>query len=98
MSDTLRKREMSARVAESMGCSKARGEQALNAVLESVTDVIREGNRVVLTGFGTFEVREFGARMVRPIRGANSGELIEIPAHGSVRFRTGETLRKAAGE
>ena len=98
MSNTLRKREMSERVADLMGCSKARGEQALNAVLESITDAVREGDRVVLTGFGTFEVREVRARRVRPIQGTNSGELIEVPAHRGVRFRAGETLRQAAGE
>ena len=93
MSDTLRKREMSARVADLMGCSKHRGELALNAVPQSITDAIRDGDRVVLTGFGTFETREVRGRMVRPVRGANRGELIEVPAHRSVRFRAGEPLR-----
>ena len=98
MSDTLRKREMAARVADLMGCSKSGGELALNAMLQSITDAIRDGDRVVLTGFGTFETRGFKARMVRPLRGANRGELIEVPAHRAVRFRTGETLRKLARE
>ena len=57
MSDTLHKREMSARVAALMGCSEYRGELALNAVLQSITDAIRDGDKVVLTGFGTFETR-----------------------------------------
>ncbi len=96
MSNTLRKLEMSKRVAESMGCSRSRGEQALNAVLASIVDAMRAGDRVVLTSFGTFEVREIKARMVRPIRGANSGELIEVPAHNSVRFRAGESLAQVA--
>ena len=98
MNDTLRKREMSERVADLMGCSKAGGERALNAVLESLTDAVREGDRVVLTGFGTFDVREVRTRRVRPIRGTNRGELIEVPAHRSVRFRAGQTLRQIARE
>ena len=98
MSDTLHKREMSERVAELMGCSKARGEQVLNAVLESVTDAVREGDRVVLMGFGRFEAREMRKRRIRPIRGANKGELIEVPARRSVRFRAGATLRQVAAE
>ena len=96
MSNTLRKREMAERVAESMGCSNSQGERALNAVLASIVEAMRAGDRVVLTGFGTFEVREVKARKVRPIRGANSGELIEVPAHKSVRFRVGEALAQAA--
>ena len=96
MSNTLRNLEMSERVAESMGCSRSQGEQALNAVLASIVDAIDAGDRVVLTGFGTFEVREIKARTVRPIRGANSGNLIEVPAHNSVRVRAGETLAQVA--
>ena len=98
MSNTLRKREMAERVTESMGCTKSQGEQALNAVLASIVDAIGAGDRVVLTGFGTFEVREVKARKVRPIRGANSGDLIEVPAHNNVRFRAGESLAKVARE
>lgn len=96
MSNTIRKREMAERVAESMGCSNFQGERALKAVLASIVDAIDTGDRIVLTGFGTFEVREVKARKVRPIRGPNSGELIEVPAHNGVRFRAGETLAQAA--
>lgn len=96
MSNTIRKREMSERVAESMGCSRSQGEQALNAVLASIVEAMRAGDRVVLTGFGAFELREVKARTVRSIRGANSGELIVVPAHKRVRFRASDTLAKVA--
>ena len=49
-------------------------------------------------GFGTFEAREIRERRVRPIRGVNRGELIEVPARRSVRFRAGATLRQVAAE
>ena len=98
MSNTLRKREMARRVAEAMGCSYGRGEEALNAVLESATDAIRAGDRIVLTGFGTFELVEVKARKVRPIRGASSGKLIEVPARARVRFRAGAMLSQVARE
>ena len=96
MSSTIRKGEMSRRVAEAMGCSNGEGGKALKAVIESVTDAMRAGDRIVLTGFGTFELVEVKARRVRPIRGASSGELIEVPAHTRVRFRVGATLSKVA--
>ena len=98
MNNTLRKREMSRRVAEAMGCSYGKGEEALNAVIESVTDAIRAGDRIVLTGSGTFELTEVKARKVRPIRGASNGELIEGPAHTRVRFRAGAKLSQVARE
>ena len=47
-------------------------------------------------GFGTFERKDVKARKVRPVRGAGSGEMIEVPAHTRVRFRAGATLSQAA--
>ena len=96
MSNTIRKGEMSRRVSEALDCTNGEGEKALNAVMESVTDALRAGDRIVLTGFGTFELVEVKARRVRPIRGASSGELIEVPAHTRVRFRAGATLSQVA--
>ena len=96
MSDTLHKREEAARVAELMGCPRSEGELALNAVLQSITDAIRDGDRLVLTDSGTFETRDVKARMVRPVRGANLGELLEVPMHKAVRLRAGATLRQVA--
>ena len=61
-----------------MGCSNGEGERVLSAVLESITDAMRASDRIVLTGFGSFELTEVKARKVRPIRGAGSEELIEI--------------------
>lgn len=93
---TLRKSDMSARVAGKLGGSKAQGEAALNAVLDSIQAALSGGNRVVLTGFGSFEVRQVRARRVRPIRGGQAGSLITVPAHRRVGFTAGAELSKAA--
>ena len=89
MSNTLRKGETSRRVAEAMGCSNGDGGKALKAVIESVTDAMRAEDRIVLMGFGTFERKDVKARRMRPVRGAGSGKMIEVPAHTRVRFRAG---------
>ncbi|MDA1188628.1 MAG: HU family DNA-binding protein, partial [Chloroflexi bacterium] len=68
----------------------------LNAVLESVQAALASGDRVVLTGFGTFEIRKVKARRVRPIRGGSAGSLITVPAHKRVGFSAGAELNKAA--
>ena len=93
---TLRKSDMSAQVAAKLGGSRAQGEAALNAVLDSIGDALSGGNRVVLTGFGSFEVREVKARRVRPIRGGQAGSLITVSAHKRVGFTSGAELSKAA--
>ena len=93
---TLRKSDMSSRVAGNLGSSRAQGEAALNAVLDSIQEALAGGNRVVLTGFGSFEVRQVKARRVRPIRGGQAGTLITVPAHKRVGFTAGAELGKAA--
>ncbi len=89
---TLRKAEMTARVANKLGGSRGQGLAALNAVLGSIQEAVADGDRVTLTGFGTFEIRQVRARRMRPIRGGRAGSLITVPAHNRVGFRPGTNL------
>lgn len=93
---TLRKSDISGRIATGLGGSRSQGEAALKAVLDSIQDSIGSGDRVVLTGFGSFEVRQVKARKVRPIRGGQAGNLITVPAHKRVGFTAGAEQSKAA--
>ncbi len=93
---TLRKSDMSSRVAGKLNASGTQGEAALNAVLDSIQEALSGGNRVVLTGFGSSEVRQVKARRARPIRGGQAGNLITVPAHKRVGFTAGAELSKAA--
>ena len=93
---TLRKSDVGSRVAANLGGSKAQGEAVLNAVLDSIQSALASGDRVVLTGFGSFEVRQVKARRVRPIRGGQAGTLITVPAHKRVGFTAGAELSSAA--
>ncbi len=93
---TLRKSDISGRIASKLDGSRSQGEAALKAVLDSIQDALGSGDRVVLTGFGSFEVRQVKARKVRPIRGGQAGNLITVPAHKRVGFTAGAELSKAA--
>ena len=93
---TLRKSDLTTRVATKLGGSRAQGEAALNAVLVSIQEALAKGDRVVLTGFGSFSVREVKARKVKPIRGGQAGQLITVPEHRRVGFTAGAELNKAA--
>ena len=92
----LRKSDIAGCVADKLGGSKAEGERALNAVLESVHEALANGDKVVLTGFGSFSIREVKARKVKPIRGGQAGQLITVPAHKRVGFTAGADLNKAS--
>lgn len=92
----FRKADIAAQVASKLGGSRGEGERALNAVLGAIHESLAGGNRVVLTGFGSFSVREVKARKVKPIRGGQAGQLITVPAHKRVGFTAGTDLNKAA--
>ena len=89
---TLRKAEMTARVATKLGGSRSQGGAALNAVLDSIQEAVADGDRVTITGFGTFEIRKVRAKRMRPIRGDHAGSLITVPAHNRVGFKPGKNL------
>ncbi len=92
---TLRRDDLAGRVSSKLGGTKAAADIALTAVVEVMEEALAKGHKVVLTGFGTFQVRRAKARMVRPIRG---GDVIEVPPHDRVGFVPGASLRAAIGQ
>ena len=92
---TLGKGDLGARVAAKLKSTQAEGARALNAVLESITEALKEGRAVTLTGFGTFNVRSIGARRVRAIRGKQAGQMMDVPARKRAGFRAGSELQRA---
>lgn len=92
----LRKGDITGRVASYLGTSRVQGENALHAVLQVIQGALSDGDRVVLTGFGSFSIRSVKARKVKPIRGGKSGSLIIVPAHKRIGFTAGADLNKVA--
>ena len=94
MPNALGRGDVAGRVAAKLGAPPAAGRRALDAVLAALTDALREGHTVTLTRFGTFEVRQIGARRVRAIRapGGAAGDRARPPPGG---FRPGTELAKA---
>jgi DNA-binding protein HU-beta len=54
----MQKTEFIAQIAERSNVSKKQAKQVLDTALEIIAEQLQQGERVVLTGFGTFEVRE----------------------------------------
>jgi len=89
---TIRKGDLALRVSLELGATRAQGDAALNAVLKSITDAVAAGDRVVLTGFGSFESRQVKERQVTAIRGPQAGQRITVPGHKRVGFTAGADL------
>lgn len=66
--------------------------EAVQAVLDGVRDALKKGEKVVLTGFGTFSVR---SRAARKGRNPQTGAEINIPARKTPGFTAGKALKKA---
>lgn len=72
--------------------SKAKAEEALDAVLSSIQEALAAGETLTFTGFGSFKVSE---RAERQGRNPRSGEPITIPACKVVKFTPGKALKDA---
>ena len=66
--------------------------EVVTSSLATITQALRQGQDVVLPGFGTFYTKERKASQVRHIR---TGAVLDIPAMRQADFRTGELLRRA---
>ena len=86
----MNKTEMITAMAEKAELSKKDAEKALTAFTNIVADTLVDGNKVSITGFGTFEVVE---RAERQGRNPATGDTITIPASKSPKFKAGKALK-----
>ena len=86
----MNKSELVAAMAEQAGLSKKDAEAALKAFTDVVSDELKNGGKVQLVGFGTFEVSE---RAAREGRNPQSGEVMKIAASKAPKFKAGKALK-----
>ncbi|MCK9176085.1 MAG: HU family DNA-binding protein [Clostridiales bacterium] len=86
----MNKTELINAVAAETQLSKKDSEKAVSAVIEVITEQLAKGEKVVLVGFGTFEVRH---RAARKGRNPSTKEEIMIPAAKAPAFKAGKGLK-----
>ena len=86
----MNKTELVAAVAEQAGISKKDAEKAVKAFTDVVAEELKNGGKVQLVGFGTFEVVE---RAEREGRNPATKQPITIPASKSPKFKAGKALK-----
>ncbi len=91
----MKKAELTAIVAEKAGLTKKDADAAITAVVDAITEALVNGDKVQFVGFGTFEVRERGARTGKNPR---TGEVIEIAACKQPAFKAGKALKDAVAK
>lgn len=87
----MNKADFIAKIAEKAGVPKAQAGKTLDAVIESVQDVLKAGDSIQFVGFGKFSVKE---RAARSGRNPKTGETIQIKAAKVPAFKAGAELKK----
>ncbi|MBA9003930.1 HU family DNA-binding protein [Thermomonospora cellulosilytica] len=90
----MNRTELIEAVAARAGSDPAAARRHVDAVFEEIMERVAAGERVLVTGFGTFD------RLSRPARTARNprtGQPVEVPATEAPRFRVGQTFRDRVG-
>ncbi len=90
----MTKAELVAFMSEKAGIRKTEAEKTLQSFLDAVEKTLKKGDKLALTGFGTFSVSN---RKARTGRNPQTGETIKIKATKVPKFTAGKGLKEAVG-
>ena len=91
----MNKTELIAIASECAGLTKKDTERVLNAAIDAITASLVKGEKVQLSGFGTFETKEREARIGR---NPHTKESIEIPATRVPAFKASKALKDSVAK
>ena len=86
----MNKSELISAIAEKSGLTKVDARKALDGFINATTEALKNGEKISLIGFGTFDITERKARV-----GLNpkTKEKIQIPAKKVIKFKVGSDLK-----
>ena len=88
----MNKSDLVNKIAESESISKVKAVAGVNAVLASIQNALKDGERVQLIGFGTFQTTK---RAARTGKNPQTGKKLKIPAKTVVKFKAGTKLKES---
>jgi DNA-binding protein HU-beta len=88
----MNKSELIDAAAQSTGLSKGEVSKALDSILDSISGAVQRGDRVSLSGFGTFERRD---RAARTGRNPQTGEQLQVAASRAPAFKPAKAFKDA---
>ena len=86
----MNKTELITLAAQNAGMARKDAERVINAAIDAVTAALANGDKVQLSGFGSFEVKDREARMGR---NPHTKEAVEIPATKVPVFKASKALK-----
>ena len=87
----MKKEDLVKNISKKTGLSQRKVLAVVNSFISALREGIEKDGKVVLVGFGTFEVK---TRKARRGRNPRTGKPIDIPAKKYVRFKPGKALRE----
>lgn len=91
----MTKAELINKIAEKGGITKKDAGKALNAMIETVKEALKNGDKIAIAGFGSFSV---SFRKEKEGRNPKTGEKIKIPASAKPKFTPGKDLKEAVAK
>lgn len=88
----MKKAELIDAIATKAGITKADANKALDATIATITEALVKGDKIPLSGFGTFAISE---RAARTGRNPQTGETVNIAARNAVTFKAAPSLKEA---
>jgi DNA-binding protein HU-beta len=90
----MTKNELIRELAEEHELSRKQAVEIVDGILDKITAVLKSGDKVQLTPFGQFKIRDRAARIAR---NPQTGEPVNVPAKRVLKFIAGRTLKEAVG-
>jgi integration host factor subunit beta len=87
----MTKAELVSKVSSRIKLSKKEAEVVINAITQSISDSLADGNKVEIRGFGSFRIRD---RKARTARNPKSRAVVEVPAKRVPFFKAGNDLKR----
>jgi len=91
----MTKTELINSIAEKAGCTKKDAAAALEATVSAINESLEKGEKVSITGFGTFEIRERGEKTcINP----RTKKKMVCPPSKAPAFKAGRALKEAVNK
>ncbi len=90
----MTKNELVRELAEDFELPRKQVSEMVESILDKMTEVLKSGDKVQLTPFGQFKIRDRAARVAR---NPQTGEPVNVPAKRVLKFIPGKPLKEAVG-
>ena len=91
----MTKGELIETIAQHQDFNLKKAELVVNTIFDTMSEALKSGDRVEIRGFGSFEVREYGAYTGR---NPKTGDEVEVAAKKAPFFKTGKELRERVND